>query len=100
MRVAYWTTSCLQPEIEAVSKEVFQLAAHFRRSFLFGISPHYILRASWKNRYIGFHPGFDPFLRAVILVAEHYCDINHVFGEATPWTFYKSLRSKPIILTI
>src|SRR6266545_2386259 len=100
MRIAYWTTSCMQPEIEAVSKEVSLLAAHFRGSFRFGISPHYVLCASWKNRYVGFHPRFDPLLRIVIPWAEKYCDINHVYGEPTPWTFHKSLRSKPLVLTV
>jgi L-malate glycosyltransferase len=100
MRIAYWTTSCLQPEIEAVSKEVFQLASYFRNSLLFGISPHYILRASWKNRYVGFHARFDPLLRLIIPLVERLCDISHVYGEATPWTFYKTLRSKPLLLTV
>jgi glycosyltransferase involved in cell wall biosynthesis len=100
MRVAYWTTACLQPEIEAVSKEVFQLANHFHGSFIFGVSPHYVCRASWKHGSIGFHSVFDPFLRLIIPVAESICDISHVYGEATPWTFYKSLRSKPLVLTV
>ena len=100
MRVGYWTTSCLQPEIEAVSKEVFQLASHFHGSFIFGVSPRYVLRASWKGRSIGFHSVFDPFLRLVIPVAESICDINHVYGDPTPWTFYKSLRLRPLVLTV
>jgi glycosyltransferase involved in cell wall biosynthesis len=100
VRVAYWTTSSLQPEIEAISKEVCQLAGHFPGSLVFGISPHYIVCASWKNRYVGFHPRFDPFLRIVIPFVERFCDISHVYGEPTPWTFYKSLRSKPLVLTI
>ena len=100
MRVAYWTTACLQPEIEAVSKEVFQLGSHFHGSFIFGVSPHYVFRASWKNRSIGFHSMFDPFLRLIIPVAESTFDISHVYGEATPWTFYKALRFKPLVLTV
>jgi glycosyltransferase involved in cell wall biosynthesis len=100
MRVGYWTTSCLQPEIEAVSKEVFQLASHFHGSFIFGVSPHYVFRASWKDRSIGFHYGFDPLLRLVIPVVERTCDINHVYGDPNPWTFYKSLRSRPLVLTV
>jgi glycosyltransferase involved in cell wall biosynthesis len=100
MRIAYWTTSCLHPEIEAISKEVFQLAGHFRDSFLFGISPHYVMRASLRNRYIGFNLHFDALLRAVIPVIERFYDINHVYGDPTPWTFYKTLGSKPLVLTI
>jgi glycosyltransferase involved in cell wall biosynthesis len=90
----------MQPEIEAVSKEVFQLAAHFRGSFLFGVSPHYSVCGSLRNRFIGFHPQFYPFLRLVIPTIEKFCDINHVYGDASPWTFYKSLRSKPLVITV
>ncbi len=100
MRVAYWTNCCLQPEIEAVSKEVFQLASHFHGSFTFGVGPHYVLHASWKDRSIGFHNVFDPFLRLVIPIVESTCDISHVYGDPTPWTFYKSLRSRPLVLTV
>jgi len=100
MRIIYWNTSCLQPELEAVSKEVFQLARHFRKSFLFGISPHYLFCASLKQKYIGFHPVFDPLLRGLIPLVERSGDINHVYGEPTPWTFYKALIRKPTVLTI
>jgi glycosyltransferase involved in cell wall biosynthesis len=100
MRIGYWTTACFQPEIEAVSKEVSQLVGHFRGSFLFGVSPHYFLRASLTDRYIGFNTRFDPVLRTLIPVLERYCEINHVYGEAMPWTFYKALRSRPIVLTV
>lgn len=100
MRIIYWNTSCLQPEIEAVSKEVFQLARHFRNSLLFGINPHYLFCASVKKKYVGFHPVFDPLLRGLIPLVERRGDINHVYGEPTPWTFYKTLCRKPTVLTI
>jgi glycosyltransferase involved in cell wall biosynthesis len=100
MRIIYWNTSCLQPELEAVSKEVFQLARHFRNSLLFGINPHYLFCASVKKKYVGFHPVFDPLLRGLIPFVERSGDINHVYGEPTPWTFYKTLCRKPTVLTI
>jgi glycosyltransferase involved in cell wall biosynthesis len=100
MRIIYWNTSCLQPEIEAVSKEVFQLARHFHNSLLFGINPHYLFRASVKQKYLGFHPVFDPLLRGLIPFIERRGDINHVYGEPTPWTFYKTLGHKPTVLTV
>ena len=100
MRIIYWNTSCLEPEIEAISKEVFQLAQHFTSSWLFGINPHYRFRCSIRDRYIGFHPIFDPFLRLLIPVLEQYADINHVYGEPCPWIFSKTLKRKPVILTI
>jgi glycosyltransferase involved in cell wall biosynthesis len=100
MRIIYWNNSCLQPEIEAVSKEVFQLAHHFPDSFLFGINPHYLFLASRKQRYVGFHPGFDPLLRLLIPLLERQCDLSHVYGELMPWTFYKTLYRKPLVWTI
>jgi glycosyltransferase involved in cell wall biosynthesis len=100
MRIGYWTTACLQPECEAVSKEVYQLAAQFSDSFIVGISEHYFFRASWKDRVLGFSNKFDPLLRVLIPLMERSCDINHVYGEPTPWTYYKSLRIKPLVLTI
>jgi glycosyltransferase involved in cell wall biosynthesis len=100
MRIIYWSLTCLQPEIEAVSKEIFQLANNFKKSFIFGISPHYRLCCSYKNRYIGFNPRFDPLLRLIIPLLEQGCDINHVYGEPCPWIFYKTLKRKPLLLTI
>lgn len=99
-RIIYWNNSCLQPEIEAISKEVFQLARHFTPSLIFGINPHYGLTVSRQQRYVGFHPAFDPLLRLLIPVLARQCDISHVYGDVLPWTFYKTLHRKPLIMTI
>jgi glycosyltransferase involved in cell wall biosynthesis len=99
-RIIYWNISCLEPEIEAISKEVFQLAEIFNKSIIFSINRNYLLKFSYRKRYIGFHPVFDPLLRLSIPHIERYADINHIYGELCPWTFYKTLRRKPIILTI
>ncbi len=100
MRIIYWNMSCLEPEIEAVSKEVFQLARHFRNSLVFGINAHYLCRSSIKKRYIGFNPIFDPILRFVIPILELLADISHIYGEICPWIFYKTLKRRPLVLTI
>jgi len=97
--VTYWNTACLEPEIEAVSKELLALSTHFCGR-LFGVSPHYLLRYSAQRRSIGFHPGFDPLLRLLIPLLEMNCDISHVYGEPSPWIFHKTLRRKPIVLTV
>jgi len=99
-RIIYWNVSCLEPEIEAISKEVFQLARIFRKSIIFSINPNYLFRFSFKKNYIGFHPAFDPLLRLIIPYIERFFDINHIYGESCPWTFYKTLRHKPLVLTI
>ena len=100
MRVVYWNNSCLEPGIEAVSKEIFQLAGHFSNSHIFGVSPHYLFRSSLKGRYHGFHTSFDPALRVLIPLIEAWADINHVYGEPCPWIYFKTLKRRPIILTI
>ena len=100
MRIVYWNTSCLEPGIEAISKEIFQLAEHFSNSHIVGVSPHYRFRWSFRDRYLGFHPSFDPALRLLLPIIEQYADINHVYGEPCPWIYFKTLKRRPTILTI
>jgi len=100
VRIIYWNSSCLEPGIEAISKEIFQLARHFQGSWLFGINPHYRFRWSFRNRYVGFHPSFDPILRVLIPIVERCADVNHVYGEPCPWIFFKTVKLRPLVLTI
>ena len=100
MRLVYWTTSCLEPEIEAVSKEVFDLSSHFQGSRVVAVSPHLTFKYDRATRAIGFHPKLDPLLRVWIPRLERSCDVNHVYAETSPWLFYRTLRRRPIVLTI
>ena len=100
MRIAYWTTACLAPQFEAVSKEVFDLAARFRDSRVFAVNPHLPLTFSRKDRAVGFHSRFIPLLRAVIPFVEAAARLNHVYAEVNPWVFLKALARRPIVLTI
>ncbi len=100
MRVTYWNTACLEPEIEAVSKELATLSTHFEGSRVFGISPHYLVRYQPSRRTVGFHPRFDPLLRLLIPLLEYGCDVSHVYGEPSPWIYYKTLKKRPIVLTV
>lgn len=100
MRIAYWTTACLEPEIEAVSKELFDLAAAFRDSAILAVSPHLSFTVDRRRRLAGFHPRFTPLLRGLIPVLERSAAVNHIYAEVSPWLFFKSLRRRPIILTI
>ena len=99
MRVTYWTTAPLEPLIEAVSKEVEDLARHFAGR-LFAVSPHLSLKVQDRGRTLGFHPVFDPLLRLLVPAIESRTDINHVYAEISPWLFHKTLRRKPIVFTI
>ncbi len=100
MRVTYWNTACLEPEIEAVSKEIAALSSHFEGSRVFGVSPHYLVRYRPSRRTVGFHPRFDPLLRLLIPLLEYGCDVSHVYGEPSPWIYHKTLKKKPIVLTV
>ncbi|MGH8132484.1 MAG: glycosyltransferase family 4 protein [Steroidobacteraceae bacterium] len=100
MRIAYWTTACLAPEIEAISKEVFDLAAQFRDSRVFAVSPHLSVTISRGTRAVGFHPRFGPLLRAVFPLIERAAAVNHIYAEVAPWLFFKALRRRPIVLTV
>jgi glycosyltransferase involved in cell wall biosynthesis len=98
--IIYWSISCLEPKIEAVSKEIFQLAEYFPNSWIFGVNTQYLFKISLSQHYIGFHPKFDSLLRLLIPLVESSCRINHVYGEICPWIFYKTLKRKPLVLTI
>jgi len=100
MRIAYWATSCLEPKIEAISKEIFSISSSFPKSCIFSISPHFIIKGSIENRYVGCHPSFDPILRLMIPLIEKGFDISHVYGEVSPWLYHKTLQNKNLILTI
>lgn len=100
MNIAYWTTSSLEPDYEAVSKEVFLLARHFDRSWIFSTSPHLLARFSWSGRYLGLTVKAYPILRAVLPPLERAFDVNHVYGHVSPWLFHKTLRRRPIVHTV
>lgn len=100
MKVIYWTTSCLETRIEAISKEIFDLSARFSDGLVFSVSSHLTVKLSRKDRCMGFHPSLDPLLRLAIPILERSTDINHIYAEISPWLYFKTLRRKPTILTI
>jgi glycosyltransferase involved in cell wall biosynthesis len=99
VRIRYWTTAPLEPGIEAVSKEVAELAEHFGGCIL-SVSPHLSLRVARRGRVLGFNPAWDPLLRVAIPLLERAADVNHVYAEVSPWIYHKTLRRRPIVLTI
>jgi len=98
--VTYWTTCCLEPRIEAISREVEILSGYFQPSRILGINRHYQFRFSGKRHTLGFNPRFDPFFRPIILFLERFTKISHVYGDITPWAFHKTLFRRPIVHTI
>lgn len=96
-KIIYWTTACLEPDIEAVSKEVAALASHFSPALIFSVNPHIKFKVSYRNRWIGFNPAFYPMLRLLIPFIELWGDVNHVYGEISPWIYHKALRKRSIL---
>ncbi|HMB71113.1 MAG TPA: glycosyltransferase [bacterium] len=99
-RVVYWNTACLEPSIEAVSKELFELAAHFPDSRLFAVSPHLGFRREDGGRVLGFHPRWDLTLRLLIPWVERGARISHVYSDPSPWLFHRTLRRRPLVWTV
>jgi glycosyltransferase involved in cell wall biosynthesis len=99
-RVAYWTTSCLEPEWEAVSKEVLDLAEYFGNGSIVAVSPHVSLRYRWKERSFGINSRLYHLLRVLAPIVEGRSDINHIYSEISPWVLYRNLKNKPLVLTI
>lgn len=100
MRIAYWTTACLRPDIEAVSKEVDALANYFKPSMLIATNRHLGLTVNIRDRIVGLNTQMELLLRVVGPFIESVFDINHFYSEVSPWTFFRSVRRKPIVLTI
>lgn len=100
MRIAIWTTSSLEPDYEAVSKEIYSIAKRLNKSWIFSVSPHITFKFSLKQRYLGFNPVFYPLLRIIFPLLENFFDVNLVYGDISPWIFYKTLTKRPIIHTI
>lgn len=96
----YWNSSCLEPEIEAVSKEVFGLADVFPRSWIFSVNRHLSCSFSSRKRIIGFNPRLHVIARLLIPILERHFDISHVYGSASPWPFSTAVGRRPVVLTI
>lgn len=99
LRISYWT-GWLDPTMVAVSKEVFQLMHHFRRSYVFGISSNYRLKYSRVDRSFGVHPLFYPLFKRAIPFLEDRFDVSHVYTSLGDWHFLNALGRRPIVLTM
>lgn len=100
MNIAYWSTACLEPRIEAVSQEVLQLAEAFPRSWVFSVNPHLGVRWSLRQRLFGVSPRLSVLMRLVAPVCERAFRLSHVYGDMTPWVYHKALGSRPVIHTV
>ena len=100
MRIAYWNTSPLEPEVEAVSREVFSLAGAFPGSWILGFNPHLGLRFSPRKRCVGIGSRHYALARVLFPLLARRFDLHHVYGDLTPWIFHKTLRRGPMVHTV
>ena len=98
-KVMYWT-GFVEPQQEAVSKEVFALHRHNPDSFVLGLSRSYTVRGSWRERYMGLHPHVYPLLKISSPWFERGFEVNHVFSEANEWHFLRLSHRRPVIFTV
>jgi glycosyltransferase involved in cell wall biosynthesis len=98
-RVAYWT-GWLSPEMEGCSKEVFALKDYFPRSRLYGLSRYYTVKLSLRERYFGLNVRLYPLLRLLAPLIEQSIDIHHIYGGLEEWFFLRSLKRRPVVLTV
>jgi glycosyltransferase involved in cell wall biosynthesis len=96
--VTYWT-GWLSPEMEGCSKDVFALKDHFPRSRVFGLSQHYTLKLSMRERYAGLNVRFYPVFRGVAPIYEWSSEISHIYGSLNDWYFLHVLGRRPLVLT-
>jgi glycosyltransferase involved in cell wall biosynthesis len=99
MRVSYWT-GWLDPHLVAVSKEVHQLMRRFPGSYAIGISTHYSLKMSLRDRSFGVHPNLYQFVRPFFGLVERRFDVSHVYTSLGDWHFLNVLGRRPIVLTL
>jgi glycosyltransferase involved in cell wall biosynthesis len=97
-RISYWT-GWLDPQMVAVSKEVYQLWQHFPGSWVFGVSSHYTLRVSRRWRTFGIHHRGFNFFRPFIPLLESRFDVSHIYTSLADWHFLQVLGNRPIVLT-
>jgi len=100
MRVAIWTTASLEPEYEAVSKEIQVISKALNNCWIFSVSQHITFRFSWKNRILAFNPKFYVIVRIIFPMIERLFDANLVYGDVSPWIYHKALTRKPIVHTV
>jgi glycosyltransferase involved in cell wall biosynthesis len=99
MRIGYYC-GWLDPEMVAVSKEVFQLLNHFPGSFAFGVCDRYLVTLSLARRSFGVHTRFYALFRQAMRFLERRFDVSHVYTGLQDWHFLNALGRRPIVLTM
>src|SRR4051812_25003418 len=99
MRISYWC-GWLDPQMVAVSKEVFQLMDYFPRSFAFGLGPSHSFSYSPSRRSMGVNTRAYPLVRHLMPLIERRFDVSHVYTSLADWHYLNALGAWPIVLTL
>ena len=98
-RILY-CTGRLSPGSEGVSREVFALREGFPHAWILGLSRFYGLRCSFRERYLGLNLKLYPVLRLLAPLWERLTDLHHIYGSVAEWFFLRTLRRRPIVMTV
>jgi glycosyltransferase involved in cell wall biosynthesis len=99
MRISYWC-GWLEPEMVAVSKEVFQLMEYFPRSCAFGLGRCHSFSFSMQRRSVGVHTSAYPLVKPLFPFIERRFDVSHVYTSLGDWHYLNGLGQRPIVLTL
>lgn len=89
----------IEPQREGISKELFLLHRHNRKSFVVGTSPDGGVVTSREQRYVGIPSKLLPFLRYGVRLIERRFDLLHIFQGMDCYHYLKVKGSRPIVLT-
>jgi glycosyltransferase involved in cell wall biosynthesis len=97
-RVLFFTGP-LEPHREAISKEVFTLKDHFKKSFVIGTSPEGGFIHSRSLCYLGMPGYLLPSVRLWSFLAERGFEIVHIFQGMDNYHYLKAKGRRPVVLT-
>jgi glycosyltransferase involved in cell wall biosynthesis len=98
-KIVYWT-GWLSPKMEGISKEVFGLKEHFHKSIIIGLSRHYWIKASLRQRYAGINVKGYILLRLLAHLMEPKIGLHHIYGGIAEWHFLRAIKNRPVVMTI
>ncbi len=96
-KVSYWS-SWLLPEMEGISKEVWELARYFN-SPVFGFNENLTIRFDLKKKLFGINTKYYLLFKLLAPIIEMRYSITHIYDNLANWFYLKNLGKRPIILT-
>ena len=94
-----YLSGAIEPHREGISKEVFTLHNHFKKSYVLGTSPDGLFMHSRTERYFGFPSKLLPMLRYCVPFVAHRFKFIHIIHGINCYHYLKAKVCKPVILT-